>query len=194
MDIPSTLADLIERIARETARMSYPGSMSRGNKPVVRKGTKALLEEHFAKEFPLREVWSSAPKLARTYDDWHYSRSVEISKALGKSVSRYNNPIAVAAKFLNTFMHQLMKYEPCRALWPVLHLPLDARVFTALSRLHSKSLAPVEPLFTDSPYKLPYEAHQDIQAALWLLVRELNARPRAEFEISARIELNWLWV
>jgi hypothetical protein len=40
MVLPLTQQDFMAVIARETARMSYPGSMSRGAKPVVRAGTK----------------------------------------------------------------------------------------------------------------------------------------------------------
>ena len=194
MNVPSTLTELIERVARETARMSYPGSMSRGNKPVVHKGTKAKLEEYFAKTFPLREVWLSASGLTGIYEDWHQSRTAEIARALGAQVSKHNNPMAVAAKFLNTFMHQLMKYEPCRPLWSVLHLPLDARVFAVLAHLNSPSLTEVQTLFSQSPYLLLYDEHLDIQRALWKLIQELNVRPRAEFKLGSRIELNWLWI
>lgn len=188
------LTELLERVSRETARMSYPGSMSRGNAPVVLKGTKAALEDFFALRFPLRDVWLSSSQVADRYEDWHYTRTEEIAKALEGSISKRTNPMAVAAKFLNTYMHQLMKYEPCRSLWPKLHLPLDARVFAALARLRSPSLSAVESLFAGSPYLLPYVAHLDIQRALWNLVQELNARPRAEFKIGSRIELNWLWI
>ena len=166
MELLSTLAELLEHVARETARMSYPGSMSRGNKPVVRKGTKATLEKYFSKTFPLRGVWVSAPQVAGAYEKWHQSRATEIAKEIEAHVSSHNNPMAVAAKFLNTFMYQLMKYEPCRALWPALHLPLDSRVFAALARLQSPSLSGVQPLFSQSPYSLPYVAHLDIQRAV----------------------------
>ena len=194
MEVPSTLVELLEHVARETARTSYPGSMSRGTKPVVHKGTKATLEEYFATKFPLLEVWASAPQVAGAYENWHQSKTTEISTAIETHVSNHNNPMAVAAKFLNTFMHQLMKYEACRALWPALHLPLDARVFAALARLQSPSLSGVQPLFSQSPYSLPYVAHLDIQRALSNLLQELNVRPRAEFKFGSRIELNLLWV
>ncbi len=194
MDIPHTLTELFERVARETARMSYPGSMSRGNAPLVLKGTKAALEDYFAVKFPLRDVWLSSPQVASHYEAWHQSQTEEIAKALETTISKRINATAVAAKFLNTFMHQLMKYEPCRALWPKLHLPLDARIFAALARLRSPSLLAVQALFAESPYLLPYMAHLDIQHALWRLVHELNVRPGVEFKIGSRIELNWLWI
>lgn len=194
MKVPSTLVELLDHVARETARMSYPGSMSRGTKPVVRKGTKAILENYFATKFPLLEVWNSASQVLGAYDDWHQSRTAEISTAIEKQVPEYNNPMAVGTKFLNTFMYQLMKYERYRALWPALHLPLDARVFAALARLQYSSLSDVQPLFSQSPYSLPYVAHLDIQRTLQNLLQELNNRPRAEVQFNSRIELNLLWV
>ena len=114
MPIPITHDELLEHIARETARMSYPGSMSRGNKPVVTKGTKAKLEEYFALSFPMCQVWSSASQLAgiSEYECWHKDEIKKIAGAIKAHVSPHNNPKGVAAKFLNTFMHQLMKYEP----------------------------------------------------------------------------------
>jgi hypothetical protein len=194
--VPSKLAELLEHVGRETARMSYPGSMSRGKKPVVHKGTKAKLEEYFAKtkSFPLRQVWLSASRLTATYENWHRARTAEIANALGQKVSKHNNRKAVAAKFLNTFMHQLMKYEPCRPLWPALHLPLDGRVFAALTQLKSPSLSAVQPLLSRSAYSLSYTEYLEVQRALWNLMRELNARRRAEFKLRSRIELNCLWI
>jgi hypothetical protein len=194
MHLISTKTELFDKIARETARMSYPGSMSRGTKPVVAKGTKKTLEEYFAIDFPLPQVWHQSSEIAIQFDQWHTTRVDEIARAIQALVSTHNEPRSVAAKFLNTFMHQLMKYEPCRPLLPVLHLPLDARVFATLSKLHVKSLAPVQDLLSRSPYSLPYEDHIQVQRALLAFVNELNARPETEFKIHSRIELNWLWV
>jgi len=194
MNLISTQTEFLDKIARETARMSYPGSMSRGTKPVVAKGTKKALEEYFTVDFPLPLVWRQSSEIAIQFDQWHTTRVDEIARAIQSLVSRHNEPRSVAAKFLNTFMHQLMKYEPCRPLLPVLHLPLDARVFATLSKLHTQSLAPVQNLLSCSPYSLPYEDHIQVQRALLAFVNELNARPKTEFKIHSRIELNWLWV
>jgi len=118
----------------------------------------------------------------------------EIAQVIKHFVSKRNEPMSVAAKFLNTFMHQLMKYDSCRPLLPVLHLPLDSRVFKTLSKVHSQSLTPVRNLLSCSPYSLPYEDHIKVQRALLDFMNELNARPKTEFKIKTRIEMNWLWV
>lgn len=192
--IPVTRTELLERIARETARMSYPGSMSRGTTPIVLKGTKLRLEEYFSQTFPLADVWDHSPQLATAYDRWHQDRTGEIAATIRPYVPVAKDPAAIASKFLNTFMHQLMKYESCRSLWPALHLPLDRRVFAALALLNLSSLSSVRRYFSDSPYTLPYETHMEIQASLLDLIAELNCRPEAEFKLCSRIELNWLWI
>jgi hypothetical protein len=117
-----------------------------------------------------------------------------MGEAIRSRVPKYNDAQAVAAKFLNTFMHQLMKYEPCRTLWKALHLPLDARVFAALRPLPAASLSSIRSELALSPYTLNYASYLRVQRALLDLVNELNRRPGAEFRMSSRIELNWLWV
>ena len=92
-------------------------------------------------------------------------------------------------------MHQLMKYEPCRPLRPELHLPLDARVFLALRNSKMGSVKAIEKHLFESPYRLEYRIHQEIQDTLRDLVNEMNARPKCGYRISSRIELNLLlWV
>jgi hypothetical protein len=120
---------------------------------------------------------------------------MEIARAIAQHVPERDARQAVSAKFLDTFMHQLMKYEQCRPLWPVLHLPLDSRVFAALRRLKPSSLSEVQDLFSASPYSRRYEKHLNIQRALLRLIREFNDRPNAEFKIHSRVELNCLlWI
>jgi hypothetical protein len=194
MQAPFTEKEFLDRIAHETARMSYPGSMSRGSRPIVLKGTKAELEKFFVARFPLSEVWHQSAALSRDYDTWHEQQSRNIAIAIKHHVPGYHNPVAVSAKFLNTFMHQLMKYDSCRALWEQLHLPLDRRVFSALASIGSPSLAEVQPRFSESPYSLNYQNYRDIQNSLWKFVKELNAWPGVGMHMSSRIQLNWLWV
>jgi hypothetical protein len=140
------------------------------------------------------EVWTSAGSLVKNYDGWHQARVEEMAQALLKKVNRPNNAASVGAKFLNTFMHQLMKYEWARPLWPALHLPLDARVFKSLRIQSFPALASVRPLLRRSPYILSYAQHLEVQEALSVLARELNMRIEAEFRIRSRIELNLLWI
>lgn len=194
MKIPLRRSDLLRAIGIESARLSYPGSMSRGKSPVVKQGTKSIVENYFAEAFPMGEVWSSAHDIAGRYDDWHRERLAEIEEAIAKQVWAGNQPMSVAAKFLNTFMHQLMKYEPARPLFVALHLPLDSRVFAALRRERLPALSHIRNQLSESPYALRYDAHEQIQDVLTRFIDELNRRPGAEFAIRSRIELNWLWL
>lgn len=193
MDFPRTNEEFYKSIAQETARMSYPGSMSRGTKPVVRKGTKFALEKYYVQKFPLNQVLSSLNHVT-VFDQWHKARTNEIAIALKRYIPEYNNSAGVSAKFLNTFMHQLMKYKQYQVLWPVLHLPLDAKVFNKLKQIKYKSLDHVQPLFSYSPYHLSYSRYLNIQQALEGLLQELNNRRGAEFKLTSRIELNFLWL
>jgi hypothetical protein len=194
MTVPLALPDFLCRIAAETARMSYPGSMSRGKRPVVFKGAKARLESYFTTSFPITLLWSNGDQVARDYDAWHERQSHAIAAWITESVPAYHSPVAVSTKFLNTFMHQLMKYGACRGVWRQLHLPLDRRVFGALGRLRPASLSTVHRYFSGSPYSLCYAEYCGIQTALWSYLEELNRRPGASMQLGSRIELNWLWI
>ena len=67
--MPDLLTDmmLLEKIARETARMSSPGSMGRGKKQIVRKGAKKALEEFFVTCFPMRTLWVTVQPSAASF-------------------------------------------------------------------------------------------------------------------------------
>jgi len=194
MSMPFTSMELLRSVAIETSRMSYPSSMSRGKKPVVSGGTKKNLELHFANNFPMEEIWSSADSIARDYDEWHYKQVEKISRVVQKTIKSNNVEISVAAKFLNTFMHQLMKYEEARPLLRSLHLPLDRKIFLKLQKIESPALSTISKYLDKSPYSLKYQAHKRIQVALLSFIEELNERAEVEIEIKYRIHLNWLWL
>ncbi|MBM4295522.1 MAG: hypothetical protein FJ126_11570 [Deltaproteobacteria bacterium] len=188
---PKTMTDLFSLIAKETARMSYPGKMNN----LVKEGMKKALEDYFAKIFPLGELWDNSNDVVNNYDEWHRLRVKEI----GGIVNNYNkvltnNPEAMGAKFLNTFMHQLMKYDKFRPLFKKLHLPLDRRVFNALKSLRVSSLTSINTLLKRPPYSINYEEYEIIQKVLWSLIKELNNRIGIEFKVESRIELNLLWI
>jgi hypothetical protein len=176
--------------------MSYPGRMG----GVVKAGTKKLVEEFFVHKFPIAEVWDCAPLLVQNFDEWHAERIQELgqhldSNALVKKSSDKGE--AVAAKFMNTYLHQLMKYESCRPLWEKLHLPLDRRILVALGRLKrsskSRALSSVNTILHKPPYSIPYTEYLQVQHALLGLIAELNGRPKAKVKLRSRIELNLLW-
>ena len=136
---PLTGKELSRQIGVETARMSYPGSMSRGAKQIVKAGT----------------------------------------------------------KFLNTFMHQLMKYKRAHPLWQKLHLPLDSRVFQSFRHISVTSPA-IREIITcigeKTAYSISRKDYKFIQENLLKYIKELNSRPGSEFKVTSRIELNYLWL
>jgi hypothetical protein len=153
--IPLTQQERLQLIAVETARMSYPGAMGMGKNPVIIKGMKAALESYFRDKFPIAEVWNTASTIAKNYDAWHKARVNEIVKHTKPHISAPYVPESVAAKFLNTFMYQLMKHQEARALFPCLYLPLDSRVFSRLRQLRPHSLASLQADFKVSPTAPP---------------------------------------
>jgi hypothetical protein len=173
MPYPLTRKQWIEQLARETARMSYPGGMSQWGKTkqIVRSGTKIKVEEYFATDFPLMELWSDINRAAQTYDQWHKQQANSLEGVLreGECVaSRDTQRAAVAAKFINTFMHQLMKYEHFKPLWRHLHLPLDSRVFDSLRGIKGTAAGELRELIDDrSAYALSYEEYAQVQSKLW---------------------------
>jgi hypothetical protein len=172
--------------------------MTRGKKPIVRGGTKQIVEEYFAAATSLREAWTNAVQVAQDYDSWHRQQAqlfgavLRDRKCLGHP--QYDADV-VAAKCIDTFMHQLMKYEPCRALWRHLHLPLDARVLASLRRWKSDAARTLwRQVGRRSPYTLSYDDYSRWQNDLWKLVEELNGVPGAEVTFVSRVELNFLWL
>jgi len=165
---------------------------------VVTAGTKKAVAEYFVDDFPMGDVWENASKIAKRFDHWHERRVRELGKCIqGRVKKRSDRCEALAAKFFNTFMHQLMKYEPCRPLWQHLHLPLDKRILVALGRLKrsvgSLALEEVAGILRNPPYVITYAEYLQVQHALGNLLTELNRRPRSEIKLKSRIELNLLW-
>ena len=76
-------------------------------------------------------------KQIANYDGWHITRVNCLSQVIEDGNYRQDNndtSLALSAKLVNTFMHQLMKYDRFRYLYRGLHLPLDRTVFQRLCR------------------------------------------------------------
>ena len=193
---PIGAEEYLRAVARETARMSYPGRMG----GILRKGTKQKVQGYFEKDFPLERLWDHAGQEADRFDEFHEKIVFELARVLDENncLKKENDKSeALAAKLLNTFMHQLMKYEQCRPLWKMLHLPLDRITFNALSRLDSPSLLPVRKIITEykeKPYQITYIGeYKPIQIALGCAIEELNKRSDIGYKLTSRIQFNLLW-
>lgn len=192
--------DFLRQIAVETAKMSYPGGMSRGRHQIVKAGTKAALLKYFEEKFPIKELWEKSSSL-KDFDSWHKQRVKEISKTVTKRYkgTPQNNPDAISVKFLNTFMHQLMKYEKFRYLYKKLHLPLDRQVFEALTRnsygIISEKLQRLAQEYGNKAYSIDYSQYTEIQKHLESLWESYNRLLLKDCKLQARIELNCvLWI
>jgi hypothetical protein len=198
MNYPVTVHQRLEKIAVETARMSYPGGMSRGRKKVLKKEAKKKIERFFSSVFPIDALCADVDQVTLQFDIWHAEQTQALGRFLVKKDclgNPENNPLAVAAKLLNTFMHQLMKYEGFRPLLRQLHLPLDARIFQAFAKIDSAAINRINKLVEGkAAYEITHDDYMFIQNTLWEFIGELNERPLAEFKVTSRIELNYLWL
>jgi hypothetical protein len=206
-DYPKSLKGKLRLISEETARMSYPGSMSRGKKSrrVVNQGTKEVLEEYFKEKFPIRQLWLNSKRIARNYDTWHKREIGKLATFLLENKC-FGNPTneqdAVAAKFLNTFMNQLLKYPEFQQLRRCLHLPVDSGALKAICELgesgKSKALGKLSERGlkkSTPPYGITCDQYMTIQCALREYVRELNKRRNLQFKVDSVIDLNsYLWI
>lgn len=168
-EFPTSRKQYLRAVARETARMSYPGRMG----GIVKAGTKKAVEDFFVETFPLEAMSSHAHRIARSFEEWHSDQVRKLGRQLDRRKlikGRQNRCEAVAAKFLNTYMFQLMKYNFCRPLWNRLHLPLDRRILAALASLRrqtkSRALSTVRDVFHRPPYSITPREYERVQQAL----------------------------
>lgn len=180
--------------------MSFPGGMMRKNGPVkiVDMSPKEITSNYFEKRFPIGDIWAGS---ITDFDLFHKEQTTKLGKHLKAKgiLGADRTPSGIASKLINTYMHQLMKYEEPRYLWEQLHLPLDQVVFTCLKSRklaktgHVKSLKPIKEILRKSPYKLLYKEYIAVQNALSVWIDELNGRKDNTLKLRSRIELNWLW-
>jgi len=202
---PTTQEEYLKEVARETARMSYPGGMSRGEKRVLKKSAKTAIKDFFVGiefdgiKFDLNYLWDKRKSVANQYDDWHKEQAEKLNRVLkvkDKIGNKENEGETIAAKLIDTFMYQLMKYEQFRFIWNKLHLPLDRKILGVLSKYEElpANIIKIIGQYKESPYKLPYEEYRQIQKALWKLVKKLNKDiTNNDFKLKSRIQLNLLW-
>lgn len=183
--------EFLRHIVRETARMSYPGRF--GGK--LGGGAKKAIQSHFEKVCP-----DELQAQIENYDAWHKDLVDQLSQVIEERNYRQDEndtSFALSAKLVNTFMHQLMKYDRFRYLYKSLHLPLDRTVFQRLCRAendhnelhHLREL--VRP-FTMHAYQFGAETYAQIQEELWGVVNYFNANVLPENQICSRIDLNCL--
>jgi hypothetical protein len=174
----------LKEIARETAKMSWPGEMNN----IVVAGTKAELEKYFTgPEFPIEELWDGTSIAYIDYEKWHKGQTQNISKhVVVKTDKKPYVPVAVSAKFLNTFMHQLMKYEKFRGFYELLHLPLDSRVIK-----HKDIKKKCEELKITNAYTIDYDTYKNVQEGLKKLLEDYTEQlESAGIKLRSRIDLN----
>ncbi len=197
MKPPQNLEAYLWFITTETARSAWPGSMMRGKMQVLRQGAKQAAERFFQEKFPIGDLWRDPSRVATHYDRWHRRVSRDLAETLrGFMGAKRNTSEAVAAKLMDTFMHQLMKTEHVRVLWPQLHLPLDRRVFGALAnrQVEFDGKANIASILDKPPYSITREEYEAVQQSMWSLLKRMQADSSGAVQWTSRIELNWLWI
>ena len=197
ISIPVLASEYLRNIAIESARMSYPASMTRGENPPLKQAdgkdtVKLEIERYFADLFPIVDIWDTQ---VRDFDRWHKKVTKHLSGFIRRNacVGKGRKTTGLATKFLNTFLYQLAKYPSAQFLYEDLHLPLDRKIFTRLARVDAEALAEVEGLLRKSPYTFNYTDYMKVQRALRQLTLMLNDRRDAEYDIQSNVEFNWLW-
>jgi len=185
-----TELEYLKRIARETARMAYPGRFN------LTAGTRHAVIKHFTETLPplLQQMGANF-----AYDAWHSDRVGELAEVI-TPCRQFNpdNPFALSAKLVNTFMHQLMKYERFRYLYNKLHLPLDNSAFTSIRRITDgqpelQTLRDLVAPCIEHSYRFGENHYTQIQDELWRLVKYLNEHVLTNnCQIASRIDLNSL--
>lgn len=194
-----TKAILLQHIAMETANMASPGHflghVLKGEDKQKKKTKKKLIDFFSVSEkFPIGNLWHGKVR-PDCYKGWHKEQIENLSCVIrGHIISLHNHQkrtaFAVAAKLLDTFMHQLMKYDRFRYLYKVLYLPLDRRALGKISQQHILGVPVCQQLldraqeYQDNPYSMPSRCYYKIQKELINLSSDCG--------LKARIELNCL--
>jgi hypothetical protein len=192
-------------IAKETAKMGAPGQFYG---PVLSgKGNKQEVINFFVNARPIVDLWSQAQK-KMDYKKWHIKLTNGLAEKRGNNKRRLiadhirqsrnhdRKPFPISAKLVDTFMHQLMKYEKFRYLYKQLHLPLDSQVFKKLEKdtLFDEKVKIPEKLQNiakkKNAYAISSKQYATIQEELLKLLDNINKVLPPGCKLKARIELN----
>lgn len=180
--IPTTKTKLNYCIYLETARASYPGGMSMYGKGIVLAGTKQRVSDFFtSKNFYVPNN--------QTFEGDHKKICLRLSKKIHLNPNRENlNNVIVAAKFVDTFLYQLMKFEEYRSLWSDLNLIIDQRIMPRLKGIADVNLLKILKNYPKNPYEATYDQYLQLQKELKQFITRLDSK-----FIRDRIQLNFLW-
>jgi hypothetical protein len=174
------MTDIDTALIHECARISWPGRMS----DMLATGAKRAAEDWFGDNVQLTTL--EGIKSQTAYDAWHKTAAGKLAQALGKYVNKFPSlkkqgkkvnikrspyqPKPIAAKLLDTFMHQLVKYPPFHGLYGYLHLPIDEIVRARLQQRWGSLPLDGKDILGSNVYTISYAEHMMIQERLWDLV------------------------
>lgn len=180
--LPNNKEELKKAKFLETARAAYPGGMSMYGNGIVEAGNKKVVSLFFISNS------FSIPRFENFQQD-----HAEICKLLSKVIllnpkRKKLKEETVAAKFLDTFLYQLMKFEEYRNLWPKLHLIIDDRILKKLKQLKDEDLLQFLKSFPKSAYEADYSQYLGLQEKIQQFLEYTNS----DF-FRNKIDLNFLW-
>lgn len=193
---------VLKNIVFETTRMASPGSFY--GRVVCNKYTKNQVASFFSDIFPINDLWNHVVILDK-YSEWHLEQTNRLNEVIKDHIRQLPNrtrriPFPISAKILDTFMHQLMKYERFRYLYNYIFLPLDQKALQRMSLLTINRVKVPEDLrqlaikYKNEAYSIPYQEYIRIQNMLPILLNKLNQVLPEDYRLNARIELNCvLW-
>lgn len=201
-----TKEEFLTHIAEETTRMAAPGHFY--GHVLKNKGTKDKVTSFFVKKFPIKDLWEGTVK-PKDYQNWHKRQINGLSRVIDGHIKQLpkkspkkppRTSFSIAAKLMDTFMHQLMKYERFRYLYKSLYLPLDREALSQLSRktIHGvevpEKLHQIASEYKSNPYSISAKKYIKIQEKLSVLLKHFNKDLPKDCRLKARIELNCiLW-
>lgn len=183
--------DYIRRLVVESFRMGYPAGMNRGKNPVIKGAIKDELLAHF-KTKVADKVMSDVPGPER-YVLWHKKLCRSLESVFHGRLGDERKLFPITAKFIDTFMHQMMKYEDYRDLYGVIFLPLDGIVTPKLKKMFKEEGLMdngLDTFFELGPYKIDDGVYYLVQEKLNDLATQVGARIGKSI---FRIDLNVLW-
>lgn len=202
MQKTSYISHILIAIIEETVRMGTPGQYYG---PVVSGGgMKQDVIHCFKNEFPIDTLLNkrfTEDQYKRMHKDMVEKLYRVINNNIRQLEGHNRKAFPICAKLVDTFMHQLIKYEQFRHLYKNLFLPLDGQVFKKFSHgsiLDRAVEFPQEIIGIAKrmgAYEISSSQYYKIQNHLLVVLTDFNTKMPKRFKLKARIQLNAvLWL
>lgn len=169
---------------KEAAKAGYPGGMSMFGKGIVESGTKEIVIDFFSSD-------KFKVPSKNNFTQMHSLICDELSKKIESKLNKKRKKLqkkTIAAKFLDAFLYQLLKFEEYQYLRPKLNLIIDTTILPKIRKYNFKKLQQALENYPTSAYEATYEQYQKLQVSISSFINDINNR-----FIKNKIDLNYLW-